>query len=309
MTPLALALFAASAIRAAGPVGLPPTEAFLVDAATHSVAVESFIPALRRVGDIHALDRIRTWSVEEADVELSDSERVLGLSIGGEHRAYPIRILNHHEVVNDAVGATPVAVTYCPLCLSGIAFDRRVSSSTRTFDVSGLLYNSGLVLFDRETRSLWPQLLGRAVVGPMTGTRLKRLPLRWAKWKAWKRAHPEGRVLAYASGGDRNYRRVPYKRYHASREPLFPVSRRDDRLPAKQVVFGVVVDGRAKAYPLARLDDRTLFDRVGGVAIEVTGGGDGPAAWRTDGGSAVEGIVAYWFAWAALRPETEVYRD
>ncbi|PCI40370.1 MAG: hypothetical protein COB53_01195 [Elusimicrobia bacterium] len=287
--------------------GATPIERFLKRVGKHAVPLEELHPAVRAVGDIHALGSPKFWTVEEADRELDGEERVLGLRIAGEVRAYPIRILNHHEVVNDRVGGKPVVITYCPLCLSGIAFERTVSSQTFVFDVSGLLYNSDLVLFDRATSTLWSQILGEAIVGPLTGTKLVRVPLRYSKWRDWKKAHPETRVLSFESGGDRNYYRVPYKSYHATQKLRFPVKHRDRRLPNKQVVFGISLNGKTKAYPLSALSDQGIRDYFNGVDVLVWQGKTGPIARRLDNEKEIRGLVSYWFAWAAFNPGTELY--
>lgn len=107
---------------------------------------------------------------------LEPDDRILGISLGGSARAYPVRILNYHEIVNDRIGTEPVVITYCPLCGSGMAFASEVDGRLLTFGVSGLLYNSDVLLFDRQTESLWSQLRKQAVTGPLKGLNLEMLP-------------------------------------------------------------------------------------------------------------------------------------
>jgi Protein of unknown function (DUF3179) len=126
------------------------------------------------------------------DVEwLAATEAVLSLRVGGETRAYPIQILTWHEIVNDTVGGVPVAVTYCPLCNSGVAFDRRAGGRVLTFGTSGKLYASNLVMYDRQTESLRPQLTGQASLGVLTGTTLDSYPLAPVAWRDFPAANPD----------------------------------------------------------------------------------------------------------------------
>ena len=127
---------------------------------------------------------------------LKSSDRVLGLSINGESKAYPLRILNWHELVNDRVGGTDVLVSYCPLCGTGMAFDSNINGERTLFGVSGKLYNSDVLFYDRKTESLWSQIKMEAVTGPLTGSRLKLLPLVHTTWEAWKKKHPDTKVLS-----------------------------------------------------------------------------------------------------------------
>jgi hypothetical protein len=131
---------------------------------------------------------------------LSASEPVLALQIGPDARAYPVQILIWHEIVNDTVGRVPVAVTYCPLCNSAIAYDRRLTGRVLSFGTSGLLYDSNLVMYDRQTQSLWVQFTGQAVAGVLTGHQLRPYPMQTVSWGAWRAAHPGGWVLSRDTG-------------------------------------------------------------------------------------------------------------
>jgi len=135
---------------------------------------------------------------------------VLSLTLGTETRAYPVQVLIWHEIVNDTVAGTPVAVTYCPLCNSALAFDRRVAGRVVSFGTSGRLYQSDLVMYDRQTESLWPQLELRAVAGMLTGTTLRPYPVSTVAWADWRRANPDGWVLSRETGHARDYGRNPY---------------------------------------------------------------------------------------------------
>jgi hypothetical protein len=151
---------------------------------------------------------------------LDDREAVLVLQLDGEARAYPIQVLMWHEIVNDEVAGRPVAVTYCPLCNSGVAFDRTVDGQTLDFGTSGSLYLSALVMYDRQTESLWTHFDGRAVVGTLAGAELEMLPMSTVAWGAFRQAHPDAEVLSKATGYDRPYGRNAYRGYDQSDAPL-----------------------------------------------------------------------------------------
>ncbi len=156
------------------------------------------------------------------------SDRVIGVEIGGEARAYPIRFLNWHEIANDTLGGVPIAVTYSPLCDSAVVFDRRAGGDTLEFGVSGLLYNSNLVMFDRRgsepEESLWGQLEMRAISGPMAGTPLTALPAKLVRWGDWLAEHPDTGMIAGDPKSKENYSANPYQTYFATDKLRFPVS-------------------------------------------------------------------------------------
>ncbi|MCY9785250.1 DUF3179 domain-containing protein [Nocardiopsis sp. EMB25] len=202
---------------------------------------------------------------EEVDW-LEATDPVMAVSAGGEERAYPVRILIWHEIVNDTIGGVPVAVTYCPLCDSALAFDRRVGDRTLDFGVSGMLYNSDLVMFDRQTHSLWPQIEGRAVAGTLTGTELDRVSVAVVSWEQWRGAYPDGAVLSRDTGHERDYGHNPYVGYDdPGTEPFLLDTDADPRLPAKSRVVGIGSDDTALAVPV----DHVLESGV--VAAEVDG--------------------------------------
>jgi hypothetical protein len=154
------------------------------------------------------------------EAELTAREPVITLEIQGETpRAYPIRFLIWHEIVNDEVGGIPVAVTFCPLCNSGITFDRRTDAGVLTFGVSGKLRNSDMIMFDRETESWWQQAIGEAIVGDLTGTELQTLPSWMESWSEFEARNPDGLVMAEPDFS-RNYGANPYVQYDSSNRPF-----------------------------------------------------------------------------------------
>jgi hypothetical protein len=153
----------------------------------------------------------------------SDDEKVLGLVINGKAKAYPYGILNWHEIVNDTVGGVPVSVTYCPLCETGIVYERRVAGVETTFGVSGKLFQSCLVMYDRLSNSLWSQPWGIGVVGAQINQSLRRYPVVRTTLGLWKKVHPETTVLSVQTGFDRDYLAYPYGSYYSNESLIFPV--------------------------------------------------------------------------------------
>jgi hypothetical protein len=172
---------------------------------------------------------------DETDVK--PNEPVIGLSINGDARAYPLRILIWHEIVNDTVGGEPVAVTYCPLCNSAVVFERVVKGETTTFGTTGKLRNSDLVMYDRLTESWWQQFTGKAIVGEMTGTQLDIVPARLESLGQFRERHPDGQMLVPNDPDFRDYGRNPYAGYDSSAQPfLFRGDLPEDINPMARVV-------------------------------------------------------------------------
>ncbi|MCH8901913.1 MAG: DUF3179 domain-containing protein, partial [Chloroflexi bacterium] len=143
---------------------------------------------------IRSIDDPRFVSAAEA-TDMADHEFVIGVSIDGDTRAYSINVLSRHEIVNDVVGGVPIAITYCPLCFTGIVYDRRVAGETLEFGVSGKLVMNDLVMYDRQSNSLWQQILGEGIDGRYKGTRLTLVPATQTTWAQWRAIHPDTLVL------------------------------------------------------------------------------------------------------------------
>jgi len=207
---------------------------------------------------------------------LDEREPVLAVEVRGRAKAYPLRILMWHEIVNDAVGGVPVTVTYCPLCNTGVAFRRPViGGKLLDFGTSGKLYNSNLLMYDRQTRSYWSQALGQAVVGELAGAKLRLVPALIVSWRDWLASHPDGLVLSTNTGFARDYGRNPYVGYvHASRPFLYDGDV-DPRLPAMEYVLGVAMGTEIEAFPFSELSRRATAgvavaaDSVGGRSVVV----------------------------------------
>ena len=183
---------------------------------------------------------------------LSDNDLVLGYVSNGIARAYPHNILDWHEIVNDSYDDLNLAVIYCPLTGTGIGWNREIAGELTTFGVSGLLYNSNIIPYDRETDSNWSQMLLKAVNGELKGTRAETFNLIETRWDTWKSMYPETKVLSTETGHNRNYSQYPYGDYKTSNSLIFPVSNEDIRLHRKIRVLGILIEEEAKAYSIGK---------------------------------------------------------
>lgn len=268
---------------------------------------------------IPAITRPAVLSSQKASY-LRDTDRVIGVAIGGQSRAYPLRILNWHENVNDVLGSRPIAVTYCPLCDSAAAFDRDIGGQVREFGISGLLYNSNVLFFDRqesrEKSSLWSQLQMRAVAGPAAkaGLTLVPLPCELTTWLDWKRRHPQTTVLSRKTGYQRNYDSNPYTHYFRTDKLMFPVSPRAKPpagLGMKERLIVLRVGRTTRAYPVRTVATRSgttgwIEDKVGEMSVRLhyEKDADSVRVAPTDGKTIPPAaFYTFWFAWRAMYPD------
>lgn len=260
---------------------------------------------------IPSIDNPRFLPNEEIDW-LPDDDLGLGIEHKGEARFYPFRILVSHEIVNDEIQGDPILITYCPLCFTGIGFVRELDGEPVEFGVSGKLYNSELVMYDRKTDSYWPQSLGKAVLGPSTGKTIQKIPTDTVLYGDWISVHPDSLVLSKNTGFFRQYNgRNPYGTGRLDEELRlqFPLENTDGRLGEYDVVYGVEVNGAFKAYAKKDLPfNAPIEDEVGGEAIIVDWDDNlkSPRIKKTNGELLVHETL-FWFAWAAFHPETELY--
>ncbi len=216
----------------------------------------------------------------------------------GEARFYPLAILTQHEVVNDRIGDVPIAVTYCPLCNTGIVFDRRIDGTTHRFGVSGLLRKSDLVMWDDITNSLWQQITGEGIVGTFAGAQLTIVPASIVSFSEFSETAPDGAVMSRNTGFNRAYGLNPYEFYSSRGAPFgFFDEEVDDRFPALERVVGVSSGGVEKAYPFSVISDLGVVnDVVAGTEVVVFWGGDTADALdssRIDASQAVGTALAY----------------
>lgn len=238
---------------------------------------------------------------------VAEDDRVIAISVNGDKRAYPARIMDRHEIVNDTIGGKPVAVTWCPLCGSAVGIERKLDGKVTEFGVSGVLYNSDLVFYDRESNTLWDQIETKGIVGPRTGEMLKLVPLTMTTWSRWRDAHPDTLVLSADTGFEKDYTKDPYARYRDSTGLMFPVSAEDGRIHPKTVVHGFRVGDKSIAFTLERLEeDGSAAAEIGKHRVEAILGDDGSVTLTDEDGHQHIGTRLFWFAWYTFHPETEL---
>ena len=260
------------------------------------------IPSLTAPNFIGAFDETR----------LGDREPVIAVEIEGEiPRAYPIRYLMWHEIVNDTVGEVPIAVTFCPLCNSGLTFDRRVNGQVLEFGVTGKLRNSDMVMYDRETQSWWQQAIGVGIVGEMTGVELEQLPTWMESWGQFRERNPEGAVMDEPNWR-RNYGENPYRQYDTTRAFLY----RGENPPHGIDPLARVIRVGNAAWPLERLREAGEMTESGYVfswtegqasaldSAEIASGREvGTIRVRNESGANVPHDVLFAFAFHAFYPD------
>jgi len=249
--------------------------------------------------------------VSAADAtHVADDDIVIAIALGNDFRAYPARILDHHEIVNDTIAGEPIAITWCPLCGAAVGVRRDVGGTVTEFGVSGLLYNSDLVFYDRETETLWDQVRAEGIVGPLTGQTLDLVPVTMTRWSRWRTAHPGTVVLSEDTGLAEDYSTDHYGKYRDSTRIVFPVKGEDDRIHPKSVVFGFTFDDESVAYTESLLQKHETYHHThNGVAHAVTLRDDGTVVLeRGATKTQLEPIRLYWFAWYTFHPETALIK-
>lgn len=285
-----------------------------------SIPIEDIRGGGPRKDGIPSLDNPQFVSVAEAQREgFDDGSFGLSVEANGEIRFYSYQILVWHEIVNDVVGGKPLLITYCPLCFTGIVFDREVQlengAQTLEFGVSGLLYDNNLLMYNRvleagqPPETLWSQARGEAVAGPLTGTTLSLWPTaETVEWSQWKINHPDGKVLSRNTGYARRYDGQPYGDYFEidNDDLKFPLSHDDDRLRRKEIVEGVVINGEAKAYVRSSIEKKApVEDSIGGVEVVWRVSNDGGVQLFNQQTDKRIGVAeSFWFSWVATHPDT-----
>ncbi len=299
-----------------------------------------------RFDNIPSLDNPAMIPAAQADYMLDD-DLVFGVEINGDTRAYPLRIMGWHEMLNDVIGGVPVALAYCTLCGAGVLFETQAAGREApfVFGSSSLLYRSNKLMFDRATKSLWNQFTGEPVSGPLaqSGIALTIRPVAITSWADWRAQHPETQVLSLETGHIRDYDSgVVYREYFASPDLLYPTVTDDTRLLQKDYVYGIRVAGGAKAWPITAFEKSPVINDAVGLSNvvlvgdastrtvraydrgahqftwkneQVTGPG---GVWQVSEAALVgpsgkrlprmPGHVAYWFAWDGyLGAESDLY--
>jgi len=238
------------------------TRGWKTDFSLHSVPYDEIIGGGPPRDGIAPIDEPRFGDVSLGNEWLNDEEPVIFFEHNGDARAYPLRIMTQHEIVNDVVGGIPVTVTFCPLCNSAIVFDRRLDGEVLDFGTSGNLRNSDLIMWDRQTESWWQQFTGEAIVGSLTGKKLQFLTATIISWEDFKVSRPEGTALDRNTGFNRSYTRSPYAGYDRVDNPPFLFDGDlDGRLLPKERVVAVELDsGEAVAFPYGILREERVVD-------------------------------------------------
>lgn len=218
---------------------------------------------------------------------LADTEPVVGVVVGGDARAYPLRVLMWHEIVNDTVGGVPVAVTFCPLCNAAVVFDRRLDGMVLDFGTTGRLRHSDLVMYDRQTESWWQQFTGEAIVGALTGKALKTIPARLESFARFRDRAPGGRVLAPNDPDQRRYGANPYVNYDSAPRPfLYRGAMPEGIAPLARVVTVESASGGREAWSLDLVRERRRIETGAGLVITWEPGQNS----ALDSGSIAEGV-------------------
>ena len=276
------------------------------DDTVYTVPTEELMRGCPRVDCIPAIDQPEFISADAVDF-IADDDLVLALEIEGDARAYPMVIMDRHEIVNDEVGGVAVAITWCPLCGSGLVFARNVGEQRLDFGVSGYLHNSDLVMYDRQTRSLWGQISGEAIAGPLAGKTLNQIQATITEWAIWREAHPDTRALSTNTGSGMRYQGSAYTDYEKSDQLMFPVKIREFGIHPKTVVFGLQHNDEALAVIGDHLQDHSpITTELGGEAITISLAADGIARAETAEGAAINTTRLFWFGWLNFNPETRL---
>jgi len=293
------------------------------DMSNATIPVERIMGGGPAKDGIPALTDAKFVSVKNASF-MTPNDRVIGVTIGGVAKAYPLKILDRHEAVNDRLANRSIAVTYCPLCDSSVVFERQYGEEVIEFGISGLLFNSNVLLYDRVKQgarakqgpeSLWSQMASAAVTSAKSGQSLKRLPLEVTSWSDWAARHPDTLVLSTETGHPRKYNGSAYQSYFSNPDLMFPVDPLDDRLPPKTPVLGVIGKSSQRAYALpgfaqhkgGQFEDG-FEDDIDGQRITLHYDPEHKALRVVRAAEGVEWMYSFWFAWSAFYPETDIYQ-
>ena len=294
------------------------SEVTVTEGVLHTVPLDSIAIGCPRQDCIPSIDDPQFESVSDTGEFLADDEIGIAFSFDGIDRFYPFKILVVHELVNDVFNGERKLISYCPLCFSGVVFDPLVNGERVEFGVSGKLWNSNVVMYDRKTETYWSQILGRAIVGDHAGEDLPILPSDMVRFGEWKKAFPQGEVLSQDTGIYDSYGFDPYGDYYTDNTNLFRHALDnpdgDPRLANKEFVLGIELDGQAKAF------HPPAVERVGSVTEEFAGRqitAEFDEALRvvrlyeenSDGTrERLNPLPNFWFSWVSTFPDTELYK-
>ena len=284
---------------------------FTTDGVKHSIPLNEILSGGPPKDGIPSIDNPKFISTRDADKQLEEDSPGLGVTIGDTSRFYPYQILVWHEIVNDTIEDMPLAVTYCPLCITGVVYNRELEGKAVEFGVSGRLWKSNLLMYDRtsnvEDESLWSQVLGEAVLGVSTGDKLEIIPSDTVTYGVWKKNHPDTEVLSRDTGITRTYGRDPYGGYYTDDTVSFGATFNDDRLHQKEFVLGIEVNGKFKAYHVDVIKEGTMTDTFAGQTITIEkDSSESIRMFIGDERQPLPYIGGFWFSWLAVHPDTEL---
>jgi thiol-disulfide isomerase/thioredoxin len=272
---------------------------FSTDFTKHTIPYSEVLSGGPPKDAIPAIDNPEIVTIEEADSRLQAQEPIIAVVAGDEARAYPVQILMWHEIVNDQISEVPVSVTYCPLCNTGIAFEREFDGRVLDFGTTGRLRFSNLIMYDRQTETWWQQATGEGIAGEYAGRRLELVPAAMIAWEDFKAAYPAGTVLSWDTGYSRDYGRNPYSGYDdiEARPFLYAGPETPGTLPAMARVLSIELNAETVAYPYELLQEiRVANDNVGNEPIVVfwqPGAASALDAFSVAGGADVGAATSY----------------
>jgi hypothetical protein len=270
------------------------------------------VPAGVIPGGIPSISNPSFISAEAARATYNSQEQAIVVELHGEIKAYPISMLNWHQVVNDTIATRPITVTYCPLSLSGLVFNAKPESTTLFFSASGLLYQSDLLLYDHKSKSLWSQLMRKAITGPYKGTSLDLHPSTQKNLFQILDQYPAVQVLGSPDKKSRrNYKATPYAAYDSTPRLHYPINHIDRSIPMKTPSLIIFNDEFSVIVPLNQLnkEQKEMKVKLGNMSIPIQYNVEEKTMYCDSVFKGITCITAYWFALKTFFPESPVYRD
>lgn len=280
----------------------------LTDTSVGSIDQEKIFSGGPGKDGIPAISNPTFTTVEEAKGNIADTTQGILVEFEGEKRYYPYSILVWHEIVNDSIGDTHFSATFCPLCGSGIVFDRQIGEDIFSFGVSGLLFESNLLMYDTFTESLWSQARGETVVGELTGTKLEILPMQLISFQEVQDNHPDAQVLSTNTGYIRDYRGNPYSGYEEQDNTFFPISVQDNRFFSKEIMYVIPFEEQSIVFRKDALEEGATETFTFGANTLVVSKKNSEINASING-NAVPGYFEMWFSWAQHHQESGVVWD
>ena len=289
-------------------IQLPLSGSISENVTTHTIPIAEIRQGCFRKDCIPSIDEPVFSNISEANELVSDDVLGIALSYKEEERFYPFSMLVTREIVNDIVADEPLLITYCPLCGTGIVFERTIDGQIYEFGVSGMLWQSNLLMYNRdediERQNLWSQVLGQAVVGKRAGEKLTVIPSDVMQYGTWKQEHPQGQVLITGN------RRDPYDgRYYEVAKNFAPnFDESLSTLSPSEYVYGIEVEGIFKAYPRVLLPGGDTNDIVNGVELVITKFSDETVIIKNKSNEVIADVEGFWFSWVSAHPDTLLWK-